>query len=180
MKISKILKIIGLITIIIVSGMIYILFINPVSPRGSAEIVKDNLIMSVDYGRPYKKERLIFGNSDAGALVPYGKYWRLGANMATTFETNQKISFAGRLLDKGKYRMYVVPYKDSWKLTLNTEAGSFGYNEPNYELDILSINVSTINMSELLEQLTIDFIEDDLGISMTIRLDSTMVRVLLN
>ena len=76
--------------------------------------------------------------------------------------------------------MYVVPYKDSWKLTLNTEAGSFGYNEPNYELDILSINVSTINMSELLEQLTIDFIEDDLGISMTIRWDSTMVRVLLN
>ena len=30
------------------------------------------------------------------------------------------------------------------------------------------------------KQLTIDFIEDDLGISMTIRWDSTMVRVLLN
>ena len=177
MKISKILKIIGLIAIILVSGMIYILFINPASPRGSAEIVKDNLIMSVDYGRPYKKERLIFGNSDDGALVPFGKYWRLGANMATTFETNQKISFAGRLLDKGKYRMYAVPYKDSWKLTLNTEAGSFGYNEPNYELDILSINVSTINMSELLEQLTIDFSQDSTSINLNLKWDRTIVSI---
>ena len=95
MKISKILKIIGLISFIFICGMIYILFINPASPRDSSEFIKDELTMSVDYGRPYKKERLIFGELDAGALVPYNSYWRLGANMATTFETNQKISFAG-------------------------------------------------------------------------------------
>src|SRR4051812_1164982 len=34
--------------------------------------------ISVTYGRPYKKGREIFG-----ALVPYGKVWRAGADEAT-------------------------------------------------------------------------------------------------
>tara|TARA_B100001094_G_scaffold80886_1_gene77092 strand:- start:6275 stop:6817 length:543 start_codon:yes stop_codon:yes gene_type:complete len=180
MKISKILKIISLISLIFICGIIYILFINPASPRDSSEFIKDELTMSVDYGRPYKKERLIFGELDAGALVPYNSYWRLGANMATTFETNQNISFAGRMLNKGKYRMYVVPYEDSWMITLNTEAGAFGYSEPNYEKDILSVNVSSKQIKDVLEQLTIDFFEDNIGVSLRIRWDSTMVLIGIN
>ncbi len=175
MTISKILKIIGTIALICISVLVYILYINPASPRGFSEFSKDELRMSVDYSRPYKKERLIFGDSTNGALVPFNKYWRLGANFATTFETNKKISFAGRTLDKGKFRMYAVPYENTWKISLNSEPGSFGYSEPDYSKDIMSVNLPSTQMTDILEQLTIDFIEDNLGIAIRIRWDSTMV-----
>ncbi|MBL31079.1 MAG: hypothetical protein CMC81_07580 [Flavobacteriaceae bacterium] len=175
MTISKILKIIGTIALICISVLVYILYINPASPRGFSEFSKDELRMSVDYSRPYKKDRLIFGDSTNGALVTFNKYWRLGANFATTFETNKKISFAGRILDKGKYRMYAVPYKNTWKISLNSEPGSFGYSEPDYSKDIMSVNLPSTQMTDILEQLTIDFIEDNLGIAIRIRWDSTMV-----
>ena len=45
---------------------------------------------TVLYSRPYKKGRLLFGEAKDGALVPYGQYWRLGANESTeiTFPIN--------------------------------------------------------------------------------------------
>jgi len=180
MKVSKILKIVGVLFLIIISGLIYVSFLNPASPRGSSELVKESLVMEVDYSRPFKKERLIFGELSDGALVPFNNYWRLGANFATTFETNESIFFAGRLIDSGKYRMYAVPYKDSWKITLNTDAGAFGYMEPDYDNDLISVNVSSNQMTETVEQLTIDFIDDSLGTSIRIRWDSTLVLIPLN
>ena len=62
-------------------------------------------------------------------------------------------------------------------LTLNTESGAFGFNEPDYSKDVLSINVSAKKLTEPIEQLTIDFIEDSIGISMRIRWDYTLVIV---
>ena len=93
MKVSKILKIVGVLFLIIICGLIYVSFLNPASPRGSSELVKESLVMEVDYSRPFKKERLIFGELSDGALVPFNNYWRLGANFATTFETNESIFF---------------------------------------------------------------------------------------
>ena len=180
MKISKILKIIGVLFLIIIAGGIYVSFINPTSPRGSAEFIKESLVMEVDYSRPFKKERLIFGETSEGALVPFNNYWRLGANFATTFEINKSLSFAGRLIESGKYRMYAVPNKDSWKITLNTDAGAFGYGEPDYDNDVISVNVSSKQMTGIVEQLTIDFIDDSIGTSMRIRWDSTLVLIPLN
>ncbi|MBN09131.1 MAG: hypothetical protein CMC79_02005 [Flavobacteriaceae bacterium] len=175
--IKKILLGLAVLLLIVISYFVYGIYINPVSPRGTSEINKESISINVGYGRPFKKDRLIFGDSSEGALLPYGVYWRLGANFATTFETNSTVSFSGRLIDPGKYRMYAVPYEDHWKLTLNTESGAFGFNEPDYSKDVLSINVSAKKLTEPIEQLTIDFIEDSIGISMRIRWDYTLVIV---
>jgi len=180
MKFSRIYKILGIVVIVFICGLIYTMFVNPASPRGSSEIKKDSLVMAVDYSRPYKKDRLIFGELANGALVPYNIYWRLGANFATTFETNETVSFAGRLLESGKYRMYAVPFVDHWRITLNSSPGAFGFSEPDYNKDIISVNVSSKQMTETIEQLTIDFINDSIGTSMRIRWDSTMVLVPIN
>src|SRR5262245_33141550 len=77
------------------------------SPTETINYRYKDMDISVRYGRPYKKGRLIFGQAKerawlpkgkfwtdgfraltglprtSGALVPYGKYWRLGANDAT-------------------------------------------------------------------------------------------------
>ncbi|OUT95885.1 MAG: hypothetical protein CBB92_11070 [Flammeovirgaceae bacterium TMED32] len=41
-----------------------------------------------------------------GALLPYGKYWYLGANLVTEIEVNQVITFGGVDLEAGNYRFY--------------------------------------------------------------------------
>ena len=155
----------------------YVLFINPKSPRGTAEIENETLNVSVTYFRPFKKERLLFGTAEEGALVPYDTYWRLGANMSTQFETESPISFHGRQLAAGTYRMYAIPYPDHWILALNTEAGAFGYYPPDYTNDVMRVNVPSKQSSTPIEQFTIDFVKDSTGVSMRMRWDTTAVLV---
>ena len=164
--------------LIVVTGYFtYVLFINPKSPLGTAEIQKGNLNLSVSYFRPFKKERLIFGTAKEGALVPFDTYWRLGANMSTKFETASPISFHGRQLAAGAYRMYAIPYADHWILALNSEVGAFGYYPPDYANDVMRVNVPTQKGSAPVEQFTIDFVEDSTGVSMRMRWDTTAVLV---
>ena len=166
--------------IIIASDLLYGTFINPKSPRDTVTLIQEDLTLEVDYSQPFKKDRLIFGNDADGALVPYGTYWRLGANFATTFETNKEISFAGRPLAAGKYRVYAVPEKDHWVITLNSEFGSFGYTEPDYEKDIMSVNIASAKLMTFVEQFTIDFVEGDDSLSLRFRWDTTSVSLPIN
>jgi len=168
------------VVIIIASYLIYGTFINPKSPRDTVTITQEDLTLEVDYSQPFKKVRLIFGNDADGALVPYGTYWRLGANFATTFETNKKISFAGRPLAAGKYRVYAVPEEDHWVISLNSEFGSFGYTEPDYEKDIMSVNIASAKLMSAVEQFTIDFVEGDDSLSLRFRWDNTSVSLPIN
>ena len=71
---------------IFISYTLY-LVLNPVSPLETVNFSNKDKIISVTYSRPYKKDRLIFGNQTDGALVPYGIYWRTGANRHTVIET---------------------------------------------------------------------------------------------
>ena len=171
------------VVIVIASYILYGTFINPKSPRDTVTITQEDLTLEVDYSQPFKKDRLIFGNDADGALVPYGTYWRLGANFATTFETNKKISFAGRPLAAGKYRVYAVPEEDHWVITLNSEfAGfaGFGAIDPDYEKDIMSVNIASAQLMSAVEQFTIDFVEGDDSLSLRFRWDNTSVSLPIN
>lgn len=181
----KTFKIVGLsvlaLVVLTASYVVYGVFLNPKSPRDTVKFNKEELALVVDYSRPYKKDRLIFGSKEDGALVPYSNYWRLGANFATTFETNQEISFAGRPLQPGKYRVYAVPEEDHWVVSLNSEFGSFGYSEPDYEKDVMSVNIASAKLMNSIEQFTIDFIEtDDNSLSLRFRWDTTSVSLPIN
>lgn len=123
----------------------------------------EGLDINVVYSKPSKNGRLIFGEgkprmwlpkgkfwttglrlltglpATSGALVPYGEYWRLGANDATEISFSKNINFAGRPVHAGRYRMYAVPNANTWQVSLNSELGKFGYEEPNYALDVLLI-----------------------------------------
>jgi hypothetical protein len=177
----KFIKKIGFLVLAILIAVIlygvYGVFINPKSPKGNVLFKNENIEMEVSYSRPYKRERLIFGNVNEGALVPFGKYWRLGANFATSFKVNKDVSFSGRPLKAGEYRVYAVPFEKNWKLTLNSEFSAFGFNEPDYSKDILSVNLHVINTTEELEQFTIDFIDKDSDVHLRIRWDNTKILV---
>ena len=180
MNISRILVILLVLVLLFVGYMGYSTFINPKSPKDTVTLSNGDLKIEVVYSRPYKKERLIFGSAEENALVPFGKYWRLGANAASTFSTNKDISFAGRPLKAGKYRLYAIPEADHWVVALNTEYGAFGYSEPDYSKDVMRVNVVAAQLLSPVEQFTIELNENDGNASLSMRWDTTAVTVPLN
>ena len=163
--------------LIIVFYFVYAVVINPKSPKGKTSIVEKELELNVSYYRPYKKNRLIFGEKKDSALVPFNEYWRLGANFATELSLNKPVLFSEKNLKAGSYRMYAIPNSKSWEVVLNSEAGAFGFNPPDKKNDILSVIVPVQEMDQSFEQFTIDFNKDSLGINLIMYWDKTKVLV---
>ena len=65
----------------------------------------------------------------------------LAANDATEISLSKNIDFDGTLVNAGRYRMYAVPDRETWHITLNSEIGKFGYNEPDYSLDVVTVDI---------------------------------------
>jgi len=177
---KKILSGLGLLIVLVAGYLFYGTVINPKSPKGVATYEKEDLKVEVVYHRPYKKDRLIFGEASDDALVPYGQYWRLGANAATTFETSQEISFGGRLLSPGTYRMYAIPQADHWIIALNEEFGKFGFYEPDYAKDIMRVNIASAQLLTPVEQFTIELQEDADNLTLGMRWDTAAIAIPLN
>lgn len=150
----------------------------PASPPDTASFSHDGLELSVDYSRPYKKGRLIFGEPGSEALQAYGQYWRLGANAATELTVNKDFTFGGKAVSAGTYRMFAFPGATSWEIVLNSEAGVFwAFLEPDYDKDVVKVQISPENMATEVEQLTIDFTPADMGVHMNVKWDKTKVSV---
>lgn len=91
-------------------------------------------IVSIVYHRPNTKGRAIFG-----ALEPYGKVWRSGANENTVFEVNRDVMIEGKPLPAGKYGFHTIPGKDEWTIIFskdNDKGGSFSYKQENDALRV--------------------------------------------
>lgn len=147
------------------------------SPIKTATYNDKGLDIKVVYCQPYKKGRLIFGEEKDGALQPYGKYWRLGANAATEITFSKNVNFAGKPVNAGSYRMYAVPGATSFQVSLNSELGIyFGINEPDYTKDVIKVDVPTETTDET-EQFVINFSSDSTAVNMDFVWDKTKVRV---
>lgn len=169
---------IAAIIIIFVGWSVYgLLFADPVSPKDTVEGSFDGLDIKVDYSRPYKKGRLIFGEESEGALQPYGKYWRLGANAATEITFSKNVNFGGTPVNAGTYRMYAVPGATEFEVSLNSELGVFfGVGEPDYDLDVAKVKVPVQQVPET-EQFTISFASDSTGTKLNFVWDTTLFAV---
>ncbi|HEY5692031.1 MAG TPA: DUF2911 domain-containing protein [Cyclobacteriaceae bacterium] len=169
---------IAAVIVIFVGWSIYgLFFATPASPPDSASGSYGDLSINVNYSRPYKKGRLIFGEESAGALQPYGKYWRLGANAATEITFDKDVNFAGEPVKAGTYRMYAVPGATEFEISLNSEVGVFfGAAEPDYDLDVVKVNIPVQSIPET-EQFTISFASDSTGAIMNLAWDKTLVVV---
>lgn len=93
----------------------------PSSPRATAEGTVGTASVSVDYGRPSRRGRQIFGG-----LVPFDAVWRTGANAATTLVLGGTVELGGRPLEAGTYTLYSVPARDGWTLVVNGQTGQWG------------------------------------------------------
>jgi Protein of unknown function (DUF2911) len=108
--------------------------------------------ITVNYHRP-----LVNGRKIWGALVPYGKVWRAGANENTTIEFSDDVSVEGKPLAKGLYGLHMIPNQDSWTVIFsktNTAWGSYSYDQKD---DALRVDVKPKALAENDEALEFEF-----------------------
>ena len=96
----------------------------PASPAATATgTLKNGAHISISYSSPAVKGREIWG-----ALVPFDKVWRAGANNATIIETDKVVKVEGKTLAAGKYSIYAIPGQQEWVIIINSVTGQGGMN----------------------------------------------------
>jgi hypothetical protein len=153
------------------------IFENRLSPKDTVEFKLNDLKLKISYNRPSKKGREIFG-----ALVPYNKVWRTGANEATTFKTNKPLYIRGFTIPEGEYTIWTVPGDSVWQVMFNTKKYPWGVDEemrpmwdPNY--DLLEIDVPVEKLDSVVEQFTISFNNSTDKLNLTLAWDQTKIAV---
>ena len=157
------------------------------SPMGMARITVDDTYMRVVYSRPYKRGRdNIFGSEESGALVPFGKVWRTGANEATELTVTGDVTVAGQVLAAGTYSLFTVPGEESWTVYINSALGLSGTGRfvdgkfTPVDLPATDVAVATVEpgtLEEEVAQLTFMWKEIDGGAEMCLRWITTEVCV---
>jgi hypothetical protein len=105
----------------------------------------------VDYGRPLKRGREIFGN-----IVPWNTVWRTGANAATQLNTSADLVIGGATVPAGKYTLWTLPTPSGWKLIINKQTGQWG-TEYHPEQDLVRVDARVETLATPVEQLVIAF-----------------------
>jgi hypothetical protein len=92
------------------------------SPRDTARATVGGAVLSIDYGRPSRRGRDVWG-----ALLTPNEIWRLGANAATTLSTSQALKLGGTVdLPAGSYTIWLIPGTSTGTFIVNSETGQWG------------------------------------------------------
>jgi Protein of unknown function (DUF2911) len=136
--------------------------VGQLSPRDTAWGEIGPARMMVDYGRPSRRGRVVFGQ-----VVPWGRVWRTGANEATQFTTDSPLVIGGERIPAGTYSLWTVPRPDGATLILNRRTGQWGTH---YErgLDLARVEMARESLADPVEQFTIAI--EPLGVGGVLRL----------
>jgi hypothetical protein len=105
----------------------------------------------VDYSRPMKRGREIFGN-----VVPWNTVWRTGANAATQLNTPVDLVIGGATVPAGKYTVWTLPTPTGWKLIINKQTGQWG-TEYHPEQDLVRVDAKVETLPTPVEQFVVAF-----------------------
>lgn len=97
----------------------------------------------IEYGSPSAEDRVLWG-----ALVPYDKVWRAGANNATTIEFIEDVVVDGQSLSAGIYALFMIPRQHSaWTVILNKKKDQWGAFSYDASDDVLRMDVMPTRIS---------------------------------
>ncbi|HEX3695265.1 MAG TPA: DUF2911 domain-containing protein [Polyangia bacterium] len=77
--------------------------------------------LGVDYSSPGVKGRKIWG-----AVVPFDKLWRAGANQPTKVTFSKDVTFGDKAVPAGTYALFVIPTKAAWTVILSKKLDQAG------------------------------------------------------
>ena len=142
-----------LLTLIIVTSSFAQLKSPNASPRSNISQIVGLVSVNLDYSRPSKKSREIFGG-----LVPYNKIWRTGANNPTTISFSDYVKINNQLISAGEYHLYSVPTESTLDLVIYEKTDSWG-SLPTFDKSKVIARVSSdfIDLPNTVETFTISF-----------------------
>tara|TARA_B000000609_G_scaffold60075_1_gene44621 strand:- start:762 stop:1655 length:894 start_codon:yes stop_codon:yes gene_type:complete len=115
-------KIISFLFTILLFQFSYTQLQSPVaSPRAKVSQKVGLVNINLDYSRPSKKGRTIFGN-----IVPFDQIWRTGANQATSISFSDDVKINNQLVEAGEYHVYSVPRENSLDLVIYKKTDAWG------------------------------------------------------
>jgi hypothetical protein len=121
------------------------------SEAATANATVGDVTIEIHYNTPHMRGRTIMG-----ALVPYGKVWRTGANPATTLITSAPLKFGTLLVPAGTHTLYTLPSADTWQLIVNNQTGQWGtVYKP--EMDLGRVTMKARPMATPQEVMSISF-----------------------
>jgi hypothetical protein len=98
--------------------------IGAASPNVIAKGAIGGQAVVVSYGSPRRRGRTILG-----AVVPYDKVWRTGANEATVLTFDNDMTIGGAKIPAGAYSLWTIPKRDGTvQLIINRQHGQWGTN----------------------------------------------------
>jgi hypothetical protein len=160
------------------------------SPVGLARTHVGETYVKVAYGRPYIRDRQIFGapEGENGPLVPFGEVWRTGANEATEITLTGPLRVGGQRLEAGTYSLFTVPGPTNWTVHFSPDLGLDGTGRfdpatqtftPVYDpaRDVLMVEVPVARLDETVDPFTIDFVPTAAGADLRLRWERTEVRI---
>ena len=107
--------------------------------------------VTINYSRPSMKGRKIYGD-----LVPFGKLWRTGANMATKLTFADDVKIGGKDLAAGTYALFTIPRKDEWTIIFNNNYNQGGTGNYKESEDALRITTTPIQIEGTIETFMIN------------------------
>ena len=131
--------------------------------------------VEVDYSRPNKNDREIFGG-----LVPYGKLWRTGANAVTKIKFSKPVTLGGKEIPAGEYALFTIPTANEWTIIISKDAKVQSTADYKQENDAVRLTARPEPLSVSIETFTIA-LNDVKGASATLDFlwDKTRVPVKL-
>ena len=114
--------------------------------------------ITIDYGRPYLKGRVIGESVEPMA----DSVWRLGADEATTLTTDRDLMLGDTHIPAGEYTLWTMQAGDEVHLIVNSETGQWG-TAYNAEHDVAHVAMTVGELDAPVEQLVVSIADGALG-----------------
>jgi hypothetical protein len=112
----------------------------PFSQRGVVSQMVAFTEITVRYGRPVARGRILFADS---GLVPYGKVWHPGADSATQISFSHDVLVEGQPVKAGEYSLWLLPRNGApWTVILSRAAHVFHTPYPGPDRDALRVDAA--------------------------------------
>ena len=117
----------------------------PFSQRGSVTQNVALTAISVEYGRPVARGRVLFGQ-----LVPWDSIWHPGADSATRITFDHDVLLEGKPLSAGEYSLWLIPrQRGAWTVIVSKAAHTFHKPYPGAEFEVLRLDVTPLAVSHM-------------------------------
>jgi hypothetical protein len=137
------------------------------SPRDTVRAEVASAHLTLDYSRPRKRGREIFGG-----VVPWHQVWRAGANSATHLTTDRDLRVGHNVIPAGAYTLWMLPDPSGSKLIVNRQTGQWGTDYDSTR-DLVRLDLARYTLPSPVEDFTIAIAPRDSGGVLTLSWDAT-------